>query len=115
MRMSDPKHFDHILHFLQPADVHHAIPLTAQEVVRMHAKDDVPVAAGASDLQSRSGEPSLPSAASSSPQLRYYRITTYFTPLISRFGGECTGTGSKESVHKEAISLTAGAQTLPAR
>jgi hypothetical protein len=42
--MSDPKHFDHILPFLQPADVHHAIPLTAQEVLRMHAKDDVPVA-----------------------------------------------------------------------
>ena len=49
--MSDPKHFDHILPFLQPADVHHAIPLTAQEVLRMHAKDDVPVAAGASELQ----------------------------------------------------------------
>ena len=30
------KHFDYILPFLQPADVHHAIPLTAQEVVRMH-------------------------------------------------------------------------------
>jgi hypothetical protein len=73
MRMSDPKHFDHILPFLQPADVHHTIPLTAQEVVRMHAKDDVPVAVGASDLQtdriSRSGEPSLsPAAISSSPQ-----------------------------------------------
>ena len=51
MRMSDPKHFDHILPFLQPADVHHTIPLTAQEVVRMHAKDDVPVAVGASDQQ----------------------------------------------------------------
>jgi hypothetical protein len=44
MRMSDPKHFDHILPFLQPADVHHTIPLTDQEVVHMHAKDDVPVA-----------------------------------------------------------------------
>ena len=51
MRMSDPKHFDHILPFLHPADVHHAIPLTAQEVLRMHAKDDVPVAAVASELQ----------------------------------------------------------------
>jgi hypothetical protein len=69
MRMSDPKHFDHILPFLQPADVHHAIPLTVQEVVCMHAKDDIPFAAGACDLQtdriSRSGEPSLPAAASS--------------------------------------------------
>ena len=77
MRMSDPKHFDHILPFLQPADVHHAIPLTAQEVLRMHAKDDVPVAAGASELQpdriSRSGEQSLPAAASSS--LKPSRVT----------------------------------------
>jgi hypothetical protein len=59
MRMSDPKHFDHILPFLQPADAHHTMPLTAQEVVRMHDKDDVPVAVCASDLQthriSRSG------------------------------------------------------------
>jgi hypothetical protein len=73
MRMSDRTHLDHILPFLQPADVHHSIPLTAQEVVRMHAKDDVPVAVGASDQQtdriSRSGEPSLsPAAASSFPQ-----------------------------------------------
>ena len=52
MRMSDPKHFDHILPFLEPADVHHTIPLTAREVVRVHARDDVPVAVGASDLQS---------------------------------------------------------------
>ena len=52
MRMSDPKHFDHILPFLQPADAHHTvIPLTDQEVVRMHAKDDVPVAVDAPDLQ----------------------------------------------------------------
>jgi hypothetical protein len=50
MRMSDPKRLDHILPVLQPADVHHAIPLTAQEVVRMHAEDDVPVAVGSSDL-----------------------------------------------------------------
>jgi hypothetical protein len=39
MQMSDPKDFDHILPFLQPADVHHTIRLTAQEVVRMQAKD----------------------------------------------------------------------------
>jgi hypothetical protein len=49
MQMSDPKHFDHILPFLQPADVHHTLPLTAQEVVRMHAKGDVPVAVRAAD------------------------------------------------------------------
>ena len=60
MRMSDPKHFDHILPFLRPADVHHAIPLTAQEVLRMHAKDDVPVAAGASELEPDRISRSLP-------------------------------------------------------
>jgi hypothetical protein len=41
MRLSDPKHFDHVLPFLQPADVHHAIPLTGQDILRMHAADDV--------------------------------------------------------------------------
>ena len=41
--MNNPKHFYHILPFIQPADVHHTIPLTAQEVVRMHTRDDVPV------------------------------------------------------------------------
>jgi len=50
MRMSDPKHFDHILPFLQPA----------QEVLRMHAKDDVPVAAGASELEPDRISRSLP-------------------------------------------------------
>jgi hypothetical protein len=86
MRMSDPKHFDHILPFLQPAEVHHTIPFTAQEVVRMHAKDDVPVAVGASDLQtdriSHSGEPSLFSAAASSfpQQSRATRSTTASKP-----------------------------------
>ena len=38
--MSDPKHFDHILPFLQSADVHHAIPISREEIVRMHAIDD---------------------------------------------------------------------------
>ena len=40
MRLSDPKHFDHILPFLQPSDVHHSIPLSNADVVRMHAHDD---------------------------------------------------------------------------
>ena len=40
MRLSDPKHFDHILPFLQPADVHHSIPLSSADIVRMHAHDD---------------------------------------------------------------------------
>jgi hypothetical protein len=37
MRMSDPKHFDHILPFLQPADVHHAIPLSHRSRGSSHA------------------------------------------------------------------------------
>ena len=40
MRLSDPKHFDHILPFLQPADVHHSIPLNSDDIKRMHATDD---------------------------------------------------------------------------
>ena len=115
MRMSDPKHFDHILPFLQPADVHHAIPLTAHEVLRMHAKDDVPVAAGASELQpdriSRSGEQSLPAAASSS--LQPSRVTRSATtasqaasPLSFPDSGESVQVRGKESVQKEAIYLS---------
>ena len=115
MRMSDPKHFDHILPFLQPADVHHAIPLTAHEVLRMHAKDDVPVAAGASELQpdriSRSGEQSLPAAASSS--LKPSRVTRSATtasqaasPLSFPDSGESVQVRGKESVQKEAIYLS---------
>ena len=115
MRMSDPKHFDHILPFLQPADVHHAIPLTAQEVLRMHAKDDVPVAAGASELQpdriSRSGEQSLPAAASSSlkPSCVTRSATTASqaaSPLSFPDSGESVQVRGKESVQKEAIYLS---------
>ena len=52
MRMSDPKHFDHILPFLQPADVHHAIPISREEIVRMHAVDD----AAARDAREHDGD-----------------------------------------------------------
>ena len=115
MRMSDPKHFDHILPFLQLADVHHAIPLTSHEVLRMHAKDDVPVAAGASELQPdripRSGEQSLPAAASSSPQpSRVTRSTPTesqdTSPLSFPDSGESVQVRSKESVQKEALYLS---------
>jgi hypothetical protein len=86
----------------------------------MHA-NDVPVAVGASDLQphqiSRSALSScffFPAAAPCNP-LRYYRITTYFTSLPSRFGGECTGTEQRICTERGVISLTAGTQTLQAR
>ena len=117
MRMSYPKHFDHILPFLQPADVHRTIPLTAQEVVRMHAKDDVPVAVGASDLQtdriSRSGEPSLlPAAASFPQQSRATRsATTASKPqdtssLSFPDWGESVQVRSKESIQKDVVYLS---------
>ena len=52
MRLSDPKHFDHILPFLQPADVHHSIPLNSDDIVRMHAIDDASTSeAGEHDMQ----------------------------------------------------------------
>jgi hypothetical protein len=81
----------------------------------MHAKDDVPVAAGASDLQpdliSRSGEPSLPAAASSYPQpSRVTRSATtasqHTSPLCFPDSGESVQVRSKESVQKEAIYLS---------
>jgi hypothetical protein len=80
----------------------------------MHAKDDVQVAAGASDLQpdriSRSGEPSLLAAASSSPQpSRVTRSATtasqHTSPLCCPDSGESVQVRSKESVQKEAILL----------
>ena len=46
MRLSDPKHFDHILPFLQPADVHHSIPVSSADIVRMHAHDHAELGAG---------------------------------------------------------------------
>ncbi len=82
-----------------------ALELQAQE-------SHVPVAAGASDLQpdriSRSGEQSLPAAASSSPQPS--RVTRsapttsqHISPLCFPDSGESVEVQSKESVQKEAI------------
>ena len=52
MRLSDPKPFDHILPFLQPADVHHSIPLDSDDIGRMHAIDDAATfEAGDHDMQ----------------------------------------------------------------
>jgi hypothetical protein len=81
----------------------------------MHAKDDVPVAAGASDLQSdrisRSGEQSLPAAVSASPQpSRVTRSATtasqHTSPLCFPDSVESVQVRSKESVQKEAIYLS---------
>ena len=57
MRLSDPKHFDHILPFLQPADVHHSIPLDSDDIGRMHAIDDAATfEAGEHDMQTHAVE-----------------------------------------------------------
>ena len=99
--------------------MHHAIPLTAQEVVRMHAKDDVPAAVGAVDLQPdrhpRAGEhPSSPAAASSSPpQHRATRSAATIastqqssSPLCLPDSGESVQVRSKESVKKDVLYLS---------
>jgi len=84
----------------------------------MHAKDDVRVAVGTSDLQtdriSRSGEPSLsPAAASSFPQQsRATRSATTASkpqdtsPLCFPDSGESVQVRSKESVQKDVVYLS---------
>ena len=83
----------------------------------MHAKDDVPVAVGASDLQtdriSRSGEPSLlPAAASFPQQSRATRsATTASKPqdtssLSFPDWGESVQVRSKESIQKDVVYLS---------
>jgi hypothetical protein len=37
--LSDPKHWDHILPFMQPEDVPHRIALTDADIRAMHAAD----------------------------------------------------------------------------
>jgi hypothetical protein len=52
MRLSDPNHFDHILPFLQPADVHHSIPRISDDIKRMYATDNAATFdAGEHDMQ----------------------------------------------------------------
>ncbi len=38
--LSDPKHWDHILPFMQPGDVTHRIALTDVDIRAMHTADD---------------------------------------------------------------------------
>ena len=38
--LSDPRHFDTILPFLQPGDVGHKIDLTVEDIQKMHAADN---------------------------------------------------------------------------
>ena len=63
VRLSDPRHFDHILPFLQPADIPHKIDLTAADICDMHAADgdviDMPSRKSTRFRVTASGEPIL--------------------------------------------------------
>ena len=39
VRLSDPRHFDHILPFLCPEDIPHRIDLSAEDICKMHEED----------------------------------------------------------------------------
>ena len=44
IRLSDPRHFDHVLPFLHPDAIPHAIDLSATDICQMHAEDGDQVA-----------------------------------------------------------------------
>ena len=39
VRLSDPRHFDHVLPFLCPEDIPHRIDLSANDICTMHEED----------------------------------------------------------------------------
>ena len=69
--MSDPKHFDTILPFLQPTDVPHKIDLTVVDIAKMHkdAGQDIDFLHTTSTIQTRSRVPAL--NADQIPSLSY--------------------------------------------
>jgi hypothetical protein len=71
MKMSDPKHFDTILPFLQPTDVPHKIDLTVADIDKMHkdAGQDIDFLHDTSTIQTRSRVPVL--NADQIPSLSY--------------------------------------------
>ncbi len=71
MKMSDPKHFDTILPFLQPTDVPHKIDLTVADIAKMHkdAGQDIDFLHTTSTIQTRSRAPAL--NADQIPSLSY--------------------------------------------
>jgi hypothetical protein len=56
MKMSDPKHFDTILPFLQSTDVPHKIDLTVADIANMHkdAGQDIDLLHTTSTMHTRS-------------------------------------------------------------
>ena len=64
VRLSDPRHFDHILPFLCPEDIPHRIDLSAEDICKMHEEDGdevqrMPVRKSTRFRVTASGEPVL--------------------------------------------------------
>jgi hypothetical protein len=64
VRLSDPRHFDHILPFLCPEDIPHRIDLSAEDICKMHEEDGdkvqrMPVRKSTRFRVTPSGEPVL--------------------------------------------------------
>jgi hypothetical protein len=62
LRLSDPRHFDHILPFLCPEDIPHRIDLSADDICKMHEEDvdkvhHMPVRKSTRPRVTASGEP----------------------------------------------------------
>ena len=120
MRLSDPKHFDHILPFLQPADVHHSIPLDSDDIGRMHAIDDAAtLEAGEHDMHTHdveeapdageqdAGEPDAGECDAAAEMRRVTRARTHAVkpgPLTD--SGEQAQVQEKESVKAPAKHLS---------
>ncbi len=98
LRMSDPKHFDTILPFLQPLDVPHRIDLTVADIEAMHtvAGQDVDFLHPTSNVHTRSRGP-LDDAHSSS--------------LVSDPSSSDSGENSRDSGEIQAESLNTTAET----
>ena len=52
--MSNPEHFDHLLPFLHPYDIHHKIDLTPEDIMQMHSEDGVEDPSIETDMRTRS-------------------------------------------------------------
>ena len=52
--MSDPRHLDTVLSFLQPGDVGHKIDLTVDDIAKMHTASDSGISAPTTTIQNRS-------------------------------------------------------------
>jgi hypothetical protein len=62
--LSDPRHFDTILPFLQPGDVGHKIDLTVEDIQKMHTSDNRDDSSSTTPLHTRSQRPTSHSTSS---------------------------------------------------